>query len=254
MKDIEKESIIEKVIALTKESIRIKKDSVAIAILENSSINYDKIYNTKPLYQTCDVNILIKVIPGVYSKNLEEISRVERLIERSFIMNSPDSIRLSSVDIKPDYDKVAILNSQIEIVITEWDSINERQKKLIDCRKTSNDSMDYQNIGLVARSLMEDLADKVFNGNIHIAPLGLAVTKDKYKNRLHTYIKHKLEGKSNDEYRKFVESSIEFTEKGIDLMNTTTHKLSAKMHFADACLLCAINVVSLIKSMYDNPE
>lgn len=243
--------MIDKIDFLVRESIRGLKDEIAIIVMDNSIMSYDENNYGRMHSYFMNYKVDIKVLPTIYTKYINHIHRITALYEHYFSINSPDDISISSVIIKPDYDKLAIINTKIEVVVTEWDRINERQKKLIESRKTSTDSMDYQSIGLIARSLMEDLAEQVFVQNIHIAPEGVPTTKDKYKNRLHTYIKHELKGKNNLEYIKFLESSIEFTERGIDLMNTTTHKLNAQMHFADACILSSINVVSLVKSIFD---
>jgi hypothetical protein len=49
--------------------------------------------------------------------------------------------------------------------------------------------------------------------------------------------------------RKFSITAIDFTEKAIDLMNTTTHKLDVQKHFAEVCVISTINVISLIKAI-----
>ena len=159
-------------------------------------------------------------------------------------------IYINDIIIIPDYDKISIINSEVSIIQTEWDEINELQSKLIDLFKQSDGSIDYQNIGNSARTLMDKLARIVFDEKIHKpADPKIDVRNGKFKNQLHSYIAVKLSGSKNEDIRSLAKAAVEFMEKSIDLMNVTTHKLDVQKHFAELCIISAINVISVIKSV-----
>ena len=73
------------------------------------------------------------------------------------------------------------------------------------------------------------------------------VGPDKYKNRLHSYVKAELSGESNRELRLFAESAIDTIKKSIDLANTLTHKTESERIFAEVCVIGTISTISIIK-------
>ena len=77
----------------------------------------------------------------------------------------------------------------------------------------------------------------------------ILLSNGKFKNQFRVYIQNVLSGEKNKELRHYSESAIEFTEKSIDLMNQTTHKLEVQKHFAEVCVISTISVVSLIKAI-----
>ncbi len=137
---------------------------------------------------------------------------------------------------------------QIYIVHTPWKEINKLQNKLFELLKISNDSIDFQNIGNTARTIMLNISEEVFDAQKHKPQkAGIDLSKDKFKNRLHTYIDSVLSGTSNREFRQLAEVSIEYVEKSIDLMNKTTHKTDAEKHLAEVCVIGTISAVNIIK-------
>ncbi len=47
------------------------------------------------------------------------------------ISSDRDVLQINKVDVKLDYEKLSILNSEISIVKTPWEEINSLQEKLI---------------------------------------------------------------------------------------------------------------------------
>jgi hypothetical protein len=97
---------------------------------------------------------------------------------------------------------------------------------------------------------MKKITLQVFDEKKHIAD-GVDLSADKYKNRLHTYIKTELQGSENKDFRHFSEAIIASCEKAIDLSNTLTHDLKATAFMAESSaigVLTTINVIRLIKS------
>lgn len=236
--------MFEKIIYIVTEIIRNNKDNSALEFMQNSSFIFEE---SNDRFTLGSYYLELKVLPEIFAKNYSHIERVRGLIQHCFFQSS--NIVLTKIDIKPDYDKISILNSEVSIVETPWEEINNLQKKLIESMNNSNSSIDFQGIGLIARTIMEKLAKIVFNPKIHIAPEMVDVTDGKYKNQFHTYITTVLNGSSNKELRSFAKSAVEFTENAIDLMNQTTHKLDVQRHFAEVCVISTISVINLIKAV-----
>lgn len=242
--------MIEKLKYLVKEICASQKDFVSVEIIENSDFTYSQI--TRPYFSDIKTyKVHFKVLPTIYVKHINDIDRIKGIINHYFnSVSDKNSIKIESVEIKPDYDKISILNSEISIIATPWDEINTIQKQLIDIMKSSNNSLDFQNVGNTCRTIMDKLARIVFNPEIHKPAIsGIDVSNGKYKNQFHTYISQTLQGSSNQELRQFAKSAIDFTENGINLMNQTTHKLDVQKHFAEVCIISTISVISLIKAI-----
>lgn len=236
--------MFEKVIYIVTEIIRNENDHSALAIMQNSSFVFEESNNR---FTLGSYYLEVKVLPEIFAKNYSHIERVKGLIQHYFFNSS--NIVLSEIDIKPDYDKISILNSEVSIIETPWEEINNLQKKLIESMNNSNTSIEFQNIGLISRTIMEKLAKIVFNPKSHFAPENVDVSDGKYKNQFHTYISSVLNGSTNKELRLFSKSAVEFTENAIDLMNQTTHKLDVQRHFAEVCIISTISVINLIKAV-----
>ena len=191
-------------------------------------------------------NLEIKINPEVYAKNYNNISRYEGILSKR--INDSSELTIDKLEILPNYEKLQIINSEIFPVITEWEEINQYQKKLLEDFERSTDSIDFQNLGNTARTIMIKLAREVFDPKKH-TPIDSSkeVNNGKYKNQLHAYIDKVLSGAQNKEYRKLAESSIEFVERSIDFMNTTTHKSEAKKHFVEVCVISTMNAISIVK-------
>lgn len=242
--------MIEKLKYLVKEICFSQKDFASVEIIENSDFICSQI--ARPYVGDIKIyNVQIKVLPTIYVKHVNDIDRIKEIINHYFnSVSDKKIIKIESVEIKPDYDKISILNSEISIIETSWDEINSLQKQLIDIMKSSNNAVDFQNIGNTCRTIMDKLARTVFNPEIHKPTVdGIDVRNGKFKNQFHTYISQKLQGSANQELRQFAKSAIDFTENGIDLMNQTTHKLDVQKHFAEVCIISTISVISLIKAV-----
>lgn len=243
--------MIEKLKYLASEICKNKKDFACVDIIENSEFihsTYGKRYN----WEASRYNVLFKVNPSVFIKYVDQIDRISGIIGHYMnISSNNDILRIDSVKVEPDYEKISILNSEISIIQTPWEEINSLQKKIICDTKVANTSIDFQNIGNVSRTIMDKLARLVFNPDIHISPKTIDVSNGKFKNQLHTYILFTLKGQQNKEMRQFSESAIDFMEKAIDLMNQTTHKLDVQQHFAEVCVISTISVINLIKTIHE---
>jgi hypothetical protein len=96
--------------------------------------------------------------------------------------------------------------------------------------------------------MLEKLANLVFVYERHKpSDPNIDVGQDKYKNRLHSYIRVELCGNENDALRQYAESAISSVEKAVDLANALTHKTEANRTFAEACIIGTISAISLIK-------
>ncbi len=191
------------------------------------------------------INILCD--PDAFTENVNFVELIEGIFLskiKKFIRDS----QLIEVKLIPDFDKIEVLNSEIEIVQTDWDEINIIQKKLIETFKESKDSYDYQAIGNLSRSLIKKLSDAVFIETKHNPdPEDENLNKGKSKNRLKKYIEIECAGRSNKEFRSFAKSAIEFLSNSVDLMNATTHKINADKNFAEFCLIGAISTVRIVQ-------
>lgn len=236
---------------IVKEIAKDNQDFQLVELIENSDLQFEPHWNNELFPNAFDLNIKVK--PAIFTKNFLDNDRMAGLI-RHYI-NSSSDITVDLLDIKPDYDKISILSSQISIIDTPWGEINTLQRELINGMKNANSSLDFQNIGNSSRTIMDKLARTIFNPEIHIPSIEKIDIRDgKFKNQLHTYIAEILKGAKNSELRKFAKSSIDFTESGIDLMNKTTHKLDVQKHFAEVCVISTISVVSLIKAISEKEK
>lgn len=237
----------EKIIYIIKEIAKENKFVNTLAVLENSSFKFQ--VHAQRNYANTFYNLFVTVDPITFVKINKELASVKNTIKR-LIGEIAIDLYINEVIIAPDYDKISIINSEVSVIQTEWEEINELQKKLIDLFKKSDGSIDYQNIGNSARTLMDKLARIVFDEKLHKPDdPKIDVRNGKFKNQLHSFIATKLHGSQNEDIRKLANAAIEFMEKSIDLMNVTTHKLDVQKHFAELCIISLINVISVIKSI-----
>ena len=228
-----------------KQIAKTKNESHMIDIINHSFFDYEKSWN----YETSGAHdIKILLTPDIYTKNYSTKDIVEKIIKERMVASS--ELQIGKVKLLPDYEKLELISSEVKHIYTKWEDINISQQKLIEILERGNDSIDYQNIGNSARTLMDKLARNVFNPKTHIAEdPKTELNNGKFKNQLNTYISSELKGKNYKDLRKVAKSSIEFVGNAIDLMNTTTHKLSAEKHFAELCVISAISTVSIIKTI-----
>jgi hypothetical protein len=215
-------------------------------VIENSDFIFKDHWNQSTFPNAYDLQLNLS--PEIFTNHNKKIIFFAAILKQRINDSSPFII--DDLKILPNYEKIVIHNSEISIVITDWEEINDFQKKLIEDIKKSNHSIDYQNIGNSSRTIMDKLARIVFDSKIHKAENPeIELHNGKFKNQLNTYITYVLKGKKNKELRQFSVTAIDFTEKAIDLMNTTTHKLDTEKHFAEVCVISTISVISLIKAI-----
>jgi len=237
--------MIEKVKYLVKEILKHNNDVSAVKIMDNSVFKY----STRMIHQWSDpeYEIYLYTDPDIYVKYRDNITRISDIIQ--FYINNSSDLHASFVQIKPNYEKINILSSEILITQTPWEEINKLQSELIQNLKRSCTSIDFQNIGNSSRTIMDKLARMVFDETVHKGLNEIDVRNGKFKNQLNSFISSSIAGNQNKELRQFSKSSIDFTEKAINLMNQTTHKLDVQKHFAEVCVISTISVISLIKSI-----
>ncbi|HET8886952.1 MAG TPA: hypothetical protein VFM70_11435 [Salinimicrobium sp.] len=211
----------------------------ALEVVENS------LFKTKPINDWLPNSLILEVAvdPFVYAVAKRDII----LLEKKFVndLSNVVDFHLYNVKIKPDLNKINI-PSKFEPVKTPWEEVNDYQNKLIDLLKSGTDNIDYRNIGNTARSLLHQLALMVFDSKIHDKGKR-DVGGENFKNQLSEYIEHELEGSSEKKIRKLGKSSVDFVCSSVDLMNATTHKLEAKKHLAELCVIGALSTVRIIK-------
>ena len=243
--------MFEKLKYLVTEICKENNDLPSVEIIENSIISGIDKGNVRNniRYRDVQYDLLFSLNPKLYIKFVDDLDRISNIIKHYFNKVSDNTISIGQIEIKPDYEKITILNSNVSIIDTPWEEINNLQKKLIENIKIANSSIDFQNIGNTARTIMDKLSRLIYNPSIHIAPDNIDVSNGKFKNQLHTYINSVLKGNENKELKSFSLSAINFTEDSIDLMNKTTHKLNVKKQFGEVCVISTIGVISLIKAI-----
>ncbi|HVS91942.1 MAG TPA: hypothetical protein VHE59_07935 [Mucilaginibacter sp.] len=170
-------------------------------------------------------------------------------------INNLSLILVDKIKITPNYDKIEISNAEIRPVYTQWETINKGQLQLIEQLTQITTSIDLQNIGNSCRSILQQLANNVYDENKH-KPTDpkVDVSEGKFKNRLHAFIKTELSGDSNKVLRDFALSAIKMVEDAVDLANTLTHKLNANKTFAEVCIIGTIGTISIIKLVDENKK
>ena len=219
-------------------------ENYLIEILKHCEFIFENHWNQRSFPNL--FNLQIKLTPNIYTKHYSIITNVIKILDKR--LNDSSGLMIDKITILPDYEKLVIVNSEVIPVQTEWDEINNLQVKLIEDFQTSKDSIDFQNLGNTSRIILDKLARKIFDSAKH-KPTNpsIKVSNGYFKNQLHSFIDYKLAGSNNKEFRQFAETAIDFVEKAIDLMNVTTHKLDAKVHIAEVCVISTINAVSIIK-------
>jgi len=241
--------MIEKLKFLVTEICRDRKIESALKIIENSEFSFEE-RKGHYTYESDKYELIFDLDPNIYIKFVDKISDLSDIIKFYFEKVSDSlNIEIQRVIIKPDYNKINVLSPKISIVKTPWKEVNDLQNEIINSMKTAQTTLDFQNIGNSARTIMDKISRIVFNPEIHKAPKQVKVNNGNFKNQLHTFIKSNLEGEKNKELRRFSISAIDFTENSIDLMNQTTHKLDVQKHFAEVCVISTINIVSLLKAI-----
>jgi hypothetical protein len=241
--------MFEKLKFLVAEICKEKNVPTALKIIENSECEFKQIGSAQ-IFHPANFEVIFHLNPSIFVKIIDRTTDLSDILLLYFQKVSENSERrIDRVIIKPDYNRINVLNSNISIVETPWEEINKLQKEIIEKIKSADTILDYQNIGNSSRTIMDKIARIVFNPDKHKAPKNVEVNNGKFKNQLHTYIKTNLAGEQNKEFRSFSTDAISFTESSIDLMNQTTHKLDVQKHFAEVCVISTISVISLIKAI-----
>jgi hypothetical protein len=219
-------------------------EQALIEIINHSTFEFERHFNNHVFPNL--FNLTLVITPDIFTKNYSIIGPYANVIKER--INKSSELWIDKIKILPDYNKLQIVNTKIFAVVTEWDDINHLQQTLIENLQRLRQSVDIQGIGLVSRTLMDKLARLVYNEKIHEPPHDNAdMSNGMFKNQLHSYIKTTLSGDKNREFRKLAISAVDFVKDSIDLMNVTTHKLDAKEHLAEVCVVSTISAVSIIK-------
>ncbi len=240
---------VQKLKYVLKQISKQKGESTLIELIDYSFFEFESYWSYKGSAKDCKLKIFLR--SDIYAKNYDFKKDLQEIV-KARVNNSTNDFCVILTEILPDYDKLEIISLEIKPVYTEWEEINLNQQKLIETLQRSNDSLDYQAIGNLSRTIMDKLARKVFNPDIHVAEdPSIELHNGKYKNQLNTYIYHGLQGQSNKNLRKLAQSTIEFVGNSIDLMNATTHKLNTEKHFAELCVISALSAINIIKTISD---
>lgn len=236
--------MVEKILYILKEISRKKGETDLYEILEQSELKFSDHWNRRSFENL--YNLEIRTSPELYTEHYDKKRMFEEFL--STRINDSTPINVDKLEIKPDYDRIQIINSQIKSIRTPWEEINDHQKKLLEHLTKAKQSLDYQNIGLISRTIMEKLANLLFDPEIHKDPK-LELSKGKFKNQLHAFIEYQLKGTSNEELRKLAKNSIDFSRYAIDVIQKTTHKLDGQGYFAEICAISLVSTINLIKTI-----
>lgn len=209
--------------------------------LTHSEIHVLRDFNSR-LNTPGDMHIIVD--PEIYKKYNGYLSSFKGSIGTKFKEFTHTNI--TGVQVFPDLQKFQILNNSIAPIETPWEEINALQRHLIEQLRTAKKTIDFQNVGNTARTLLQKVATQVFDPKKHTAPDNIDLSEGKYKNRLHTYIRAEL----TDEKKELKDYAIAVTttaEKSIDLANTLTHDLKANLLMAESCVISVVTVIGLIK-------
>lgn len=190
--------------------------------------------------------------PDIYKKNFKRLSKIEKgIIDNLFKFKR---MVISSTLFEPNLNKFEISHNRYIPIITPWDDINKDQSTLIEQFKKARNSLDFQNIGNTCRSIIQKLADHVFEPIKHTPTENIDVSKGMFKNRLHSYIKKELEDKGFKEIKNYSLELINLSEKAIDISNKTAHALNADSFIAESCIIGTISTINIIKIIDNNSK
>lgn len=235
---------MEKIVHILKEISRKKGETELYQILQRSEFVLDDLGYSSNLQNAYNLEILTD--PNLFTELYDSIQQFRSTIKERINKSTP--IIINRLTLTPDYDRIHLLNSHIELVRTPWEEINNHQEVLTQTLIQAQQSLDFQKVGLICRTILEKLADIVFDPSTHISET-LDLQKGKFKNQLQAFIEFKLSGKSNEELRKLAKSSIGFSRDSIEVIQKTTHKLDGQRYVAEICAISAISTISLIKTI-----
>lgn len=194
-----------------------------------------------------EVSFHITVHPEIFKKHHGYLTQFENSIKYKSQIIAPD-LRIKKISVFPDLEKFQIIANRIVPVYTPWEEINSDQNHLISLLRLAKETIDFQNIGNCARTLLQKIANTVFEEKKHVAEdPKVGLSEGQFKNRLHTYIKFELQGNTHKKFRDYAESVITTAEKSVDLANELTHDLNANSFMAESTVISTITVISIIK-------
>lgn len=182
--------------------------------------------------------------PDIYKKYYRQFEEIGKILKAKLYEIS--GYVITNITFKPNLEKFQILENRYTPVNTHWEEINNYQNILIDQLRTATEPIHYQNIGNTCRTIMQKIAEIVFNPETHKAPADKDLSKGMFKNRLHAYIKTELAGKDYRELRDFSLSIINSAENSINIANALTHSLNADSFIAEFCVISTISAVNTI--------
>ncbi|MBI2271774.1 MAG: hypothetical protein HYU69_15645 [Bacteroidetes bacterium] len=201
-------------------------------------------------YQRC-YKLGLLVHPEIYKKHLDNLENIKGAIQQRLEEYSGKYIADSRVF--PNLNKFQILKNTYVPINTPWADINQDQGHLLELLRSAKETIDYQNIGNASRTLLQKFANHIFDPKKHTTDAKDANGKpidlgdDKFKNRLHTYIRCELGGHSNKELRDFALNLISTAESSVDLANKLTHDLKAGSMLAESCVISTMTAISIVK-------
>ena len=122
---------------------------------------------------------------------------------------------------------------------TGWEKIN-RNIALARARLiAAQTELEFQNVGLICRETLTDLAQQVFDPEKHPVTEVDKVGKTDAKRMLDAYISHELTGPSNEEVRGHAKAAFK-------LANALTHRRTATFREAALCLEATASLVNIV--------
>ncbi len=192
------------------------------------------------------MGLFILLDPEIFKKYQGSIKQFENNISSK--LSQFTNTHIYKVKTYPDLKRFQILENRIVPINTPWQEINSGQTHLLNLQRTATETIDFQNIGNSSRTLLQKVANIVFNPTKHIcSDKNIDLGEAKFKNRLHTYIRSELTGSENKELRDYSYSVITTSEKSVDLANKLTHDLKANRLMSELCVISTVTVISIIK-------
>ncbi len=242
-------TLVTKIIHLLRDMSSNKNEMDLIEVIDFSEFEFVPHWNKS--YPGNLYNLKVHVHPSIFTKHIDQKGKFETSFGyriRSII--DEDLFELAEVTLLPNIEKLEVSSFKISAIMTKWEEIDSQQAKLIEKLKQSSDSLDFQGIGNISRTILQNLANYVFDETVHIpADTARDLSKGKFKNQLTAYIEYNLSGRKNKKLRKFATSAIALVGDSIDLMNKTTHDLSAEKQFAEMCVHSTLSTIQIIKTI-----
>lgn len=123
--------------------------------------------------------------------------------------------------------------------LTGWESVDRCLKSIKDKLVKSIHSEEYQQIGLLSREALINLAKEVYDPNIHKSSDDVTPSSTDAKRMLESYLMAELCGKANEISRKHAKASLDFA-------NELQHKRTADFRDAALCAEATISLVNIV--------